>query len=82
MIKAKYLKYEGEWIVGTTIREGKGRQTFKDGSMYEGWLKNDKAEGRGRLIHSDGDIYEGQWMSDMAHGFGLYKHSDGASYEG
>jgi hypothetical protein len=41
------------------IREGKGKQIFKDGSIYEGWFKQDKAEGRGRLIHADGDIYEG-----------------------
>ena len=55
-------------------REGKGRQIFKDGSMYEGWFKNDQAMGKGRLIHADGDIYEGQWMNDMAHGYGFYRH--------
>ena len=81
-VASKRVKYEGQWVVGTMIREGKGRQTFKDGSMYEGWFRNDKADGKGRLIHADGDIYEGEWMDDMAHGTGMYKHSDGASYQG
>ena len=76
------LKYEGQWIANTQIREGRGRQVWKDGSLYEGWFKNDKAQGRGRLIHADGDVYEGFWSNDMAHGFGVYTHSDGARYEG
>lgn len=53
------VKYEGQWIPGTMIREGRGRQIWKDGSLYEGWFKNDKAQGFGRLIHADGDVYEG-----------------------
>ena len=76
------VKYEGQWIPGTMIREGRGRQTWKDGSLYEGWFKSDKAQGIGRLIHADGDVYEGQWVNDMAHGYGVYTHSDGARYEG
>mmetsp|Transcript_39956 Transcript_39956/g.29462 ORF Transcript_39956/g.29462 Transcript_39956/m.29462 type:complete len:101 (+) Transcript_39956:290-592(+) len=52
-------KYEGEWLVGTDIRDGRGVQIWSDGSRYEGYWKANRANGRGRLIHADGDIYEG-----------------------
>lgn len=75
-------KYQGEWIKGTEVRQGKGIQIWSDGSKYEGWWKNNKANGKGRLIHADGDVFEGQWKDDKAHGFGVYSHLDGAKYEG
>jgi hypothetical protein len=28
-----------------------------DGSIYEGYWKENKAHGYGRLIHADGDVY-------------------------
>ena len=79
-----HARYEGEWIKGKDIntRQGKGRQIWPDGSMYEGWWKDNKANGKGRLIHADGDVYDGQWLDDKAHGFGVYCHLDGAKYEG
>ena len=46
-------------IVNTKIRQGKGRQIWPDGSMYEGWWMDNKANGAGRLIHADGDVYDG-----------------------
>ena len=55
---------------------------LKDGSMYEGWWRDNKANGKGRLIHADGDIYDGNWKDDKAHGYGVYSHLDGARYEG
>ena len=69
-------------IQGKDIREGKGRQIWPDGSMYEGWWRDNKANGKGRLIHADGDVYDGHWVDDKAHGFGVYCHLDGAKYEG
>jgi hypothetical protein len=75
-------KYQGEWIKGTDIRQGKGIQIWSDGSKYEGWWKDNKANGRGRLIHADGDVFEGEWKDDKAHGQGIYSHLDGAKYEG
>ena len=80
--------YTGEWyfIISITIyrnpeeniREGRGKQIWPDGSLYEGFWRNDKANGKGRLIHSDGDVYEGDWVNDKAEGFGIYTHMDGA----
>jgi hypothetical protein len=31
--------YEGEWIVGTKTREGRGILLWPDGSRYEGYFK-------------------------------------------
>jgi hypothetical protein len=75
-------KYEGEWLLGNEVRQGKGKQIWPDGSLYEGWWVDNKANGKGRLIHADGDIYDGYWQDDKAHGFGVYSHLDGARYEG
>lgn len=75
-------KFEGQWIYGSNIRTGKGKQTWPDGSMYEGWWRENKANGKGRLIHADGDVYDGMWLDDKAHGHGVYCHLDGAKYEG
>lgn len=64
------VKYRGQMIKNTVIRHGKGKQTWKDGSVYEGWWRYDKAYGPGRLIHADGDFYIGQWENDKAQGYG------------
>ena len=75
-------KYAGQWMKGTNIRIGKGKQIWPDGSIYEGWWSDNKANGNGRLIHADGDVYNGAWLDDKAHGYGTYAHLDGAQYEG
>jgi hypothetical protein len=41
------------------MRDGKGKQIWPDGSIYEGEWSMDKSQGQGKLIHADGDIYEG-----------------------
>jgi hypothetical protein len=81
---ADNAQYEGEWNISVTpeTRHGKGYQIWSDGSIYEGYWKQDKANGRGRLIHADGDIYDGFWQDDKAHGHGEYTHTDGAKYNG
>lgn len=57
-------KYTGEWLLDSNIREGRGTQVWPDGSMYEGYWKDNRTTGRGRLIHSDGDVYDGEWLND------------------
>lgn len=51
--------YAGEWCsdILDDIREGVGVQVWPDGSLYEGYWKNNKANFFGRLLHKDGDIY-------------------------
>ena len=47
--------YHGEWIVGTDIKEGKGRFIWADdGDIYEGWWKQDQYSIRGREIQDNG----------------------------
>ena len=33
------VTYEGEWLDG--LKDGKGVQVWQDGSLYEGYFKND-----------------------------------------
>ena len=33
------VSYEGEWLNG--LRDGQGIQVWQDGSLYEGYFKND-----------------------------------------
>ena len=47
-------------------RNGRGVQQWKDGSVYEGYWRNNLAYGFGRLIHADGDVYVGEWQDDRA----------------
>lgn len=75
-------KYEGQWNEKTQERDGMGVLIWPDGSIYEGFWKQNKANGKGRLIHADRDVYVGEWLNDKAHGHGIYMHSDGAKYEG
>jgi hypothetical protein len=65
-------KYEGEWLKGADVRDGRGIQIWSDGSRYDGYWRNNRANGRGRLIHADGDLYEGDWIEDKADGYGKY----------
>ena len=74
--------YVGQWNKITGLREGKGVQTWPDGSKYTGYWKDGMANGKGRLIHADGDVFEGDWDNDKAQGQGLYMHADGSQYKG
>ena len=75
-------EYEGEWLLGTQIRQGKGVLLKKDGSLYEGYFINNLASGKGRTIHANGDYYQGQHKEDKAHGFGTYQYKDGSKHSG
>lgn len=81
-ILADGSQYEGQWVVGSQTRAGKGLLTWPDGSIYEGWWLNNKAHGKGRLIHVDGSMYQGQWKDDNCDGYGVYYHLNGTKYDG
>jgi hypothetical protein len=36
--KRPNLTYDGEWIVGTNVKEGRGVLISRLGSVYEGWF--------------------------------------------
>jgi hypothetical protein len=62
--------YEGYIVNG--MKEGRGVQTWPDGSEYDGEWKENTAWGEGTLRHPDGSRYEGRWMHNHAHGYGRY----------
>jgi len=53
--------YEGEWIVGTDIREGKGRLVYPDGKLYDGFFKENLRAIHGREIDINGAVIEGEF---------------------
>ena len=59
IVKDSEWVYEGQVNSNTGKKDGRGIQTWIDGSFYEGYWKNGMSNGRGRLIHSIGDVYEG-----------------------
>lgn len=76
------IRYTGQWIKGTKIRHGKGVQRLRDGTMYEGWWKDNMANGRGRYLDAKGLYYEGMWKDNMKNGDGIFKWPDGRVYQG
>lgn len=77
----KKISYEGE-TDDKGFKDGRGVQTWPDGTTYEGHWKNGKANGRGRLIHAEGDVQEVDWVDGKAEGKGFYRHADGSMYDG
>ena len=54
-----------------------------NGSIYEGWWRNDKINGCGRyLCAATGDFYIGMWKNNRKSGEGLYIFEDGMEREG
>ena len=54
-------------------RNGKGKYSFKDGTMYEGEFKDDDYNGKGKLTDADGSVYEGEFKDGREHGKGKKK---------
>ena len=50
------------------MANGKGRLTYENGEIYEGWWENDVKHGFGMFVHSDGTKYTGEWVQDAQHG--------------
>ena len=44
------VKYQGQWIVGTKVKQGRGNLYWPNGSRYEGWWVNDKYHYKGRMV--------------------------------
>jgi hypothetical protein len=81
-------KYIGQWKKSTKSTKGGdyvgglGTMKFKDGSMYQGYSKNNQFHGKGRMTHSNGDIYQGEWKEGKAEGNGVFVDKQGMMYEG
>ena len=61
--------YEGEWR--DDLKDGQGKQQYADGTVHEGYYKEDKRHGRGRIVYLAGpgdlceECYEGQFANDL-----------------
>ncbi|CAD7946763.1 unnamed protein product [Amoebophrya sp. A120] len=57
---------------------------LRDGSMYNGFLKDGKTRhGWGRWTSADEQReYEGEWSDGSRHGYGVYRDTDGSTYNG
>lgn len=56
--------------------------TFRDGSAYEGTLRDDTFHGFGTLMSASGDMYRGNWNNGERQGTGEYTFADGERYKG
>lgn len=63
-------------------RNGEGKYTWDDGSMYVGEWADGEAHGRGKLTFSNGNVYEGEFQDGEAHGQGSLMYANGDVYEG
>lgn len=67
--------YDGSLIIGTTIRQGFGRLTTPEGSVYEGNWKDDRLPYGQRITKSS--VYTGKFDKELNNeGFGIIKYSD------
>ena len=66
--------YIGEWCKNSNSRNGRGLQIYPDGSMFEGYWKDNKPNYYGRFVHKDGEMYQGEWQNDKPHGVGFVYH--------
>ena len=55
---------------------------FENGSVYKGYMLNDKRHGPGVQRWADGAKYEGEWKENKASGKGKFYHAEGDIYEG
>ena len=60
----------------------KGMFKWKDGSYYNGEIKNNLFEGYGIFHWKEGKEYKGLWKGGKMCGYGIMKYSDGTRYEG
>ncbi len=60
---------------------GRGKFTFKDGTIYVGDFIDGEKSGRGRIEYADGCVYDGEFLEDAPHGTGTYTTKKGI-YEG
>ena len=86
-LKTMGLLYPGNTIYKGTVnskfqREGFGKLFLSDGSIYEGFFKENKMDGRGRLLNIEGFIYDGEFKNNLASGYGKYVGLDGTIYKG
>jgi hypothetical protein len=75
-----YSYFIGEYK--DNYREGKGKEFWLDGTLFEGDYKLGQKNGEGILTLPDGSIYKGQFKDGKVRGKGKIVYSDKREYEG
>lgn len=74
-------RYEGLKWRGK--RNGEGKFSYSEGSVYVGEWKDNKMHGFGSLTYPNGcTAYEGQWQDDEFHGRGTLYNQDPTRFAG
>lgn len=73
--------YVGE-VNNASEKHGRGITIYQDGSVYEGFFRNNERHGAGRIIYENGDIYQGEWENGKCHGYGLYDSKNVSDFKG
>jgi hypothetical protein len=77
----KYIYYEGKWI--NSKKQGKGKETFPNGTVFEGEWQNNHKVNKGKITYFNGDIYEGYISPDYKkNGKGRFTSQSGFIYDG
>ena len=73
--------YEGSYVNG--VREGYGKLTYEDGSVYEGEFANDLPSGNDEtMLFADGRRYQGTFIEGQMQGYGTLEWPNGDVYVG
>lgn len=75
-----HITYEGNF--DNDEREGEGKETYEDGSVYVGSFVKGKKCGKGKLVLPNGSFYRGDFKDDKLDGKGLFKWNKEKSYYG
>ena len=62
--------------------DGWGKETYSDGSIYEGNFKNGEPSGHGKVVWEDGRSQEGDYLDGQLNGNVIMKYVDGSIFEG
>ncbi|WP_206668774.1 MORN repeat-containing protein [Lacisediminimonas profundi] len=75
VLQVRDYTYSGQFENG--VRQGKGAETFADGTTFEGEFVNGKRHGFGMMRYANGVVHEGNWAEGQFHGFGLRAYANG-----
>lgn len=79
-----YLDDKRKYYGGLTdgLPDGKGKEIWKEGSVYEGNYSLGMRTGPGQFVWPDGSSYKGNFLNNEMDGYGVYMWSNGNKYEG
>ena len=68
--------------VENQVRNGSGRKTYSNGTVYEGEFQEGVADGRGTFYYTNGSVYQGDVKNGSFEGRGTLRYAGGTVYEG